>query len=214
MRTLRLFLVVVLVFSGCSSKAPKDYKPFREFLPKSILIMPPGNTTNSLKAPESFMAAVAEPLAEAGYYVFPPLATLKYFQSQGVAYANEAGEVSGKKLREVFGADAALYSTVEEWGEVYQVITAHNTIKVQMSLVDLKSGNQIWTGQVYGVDKSGGNSWSGILAEALIHGLTKSSDADAIALARGASYTALHNFQTGLIYGTRRPNFAEDTRGR
>ena len=53
---------------------------------------------------------------------------------------------SPAKLREIFGADAALYITVTKFGVSYTVVNSETMVQVQGKLVDLNSGATLWQG--------------------------------------------------------------------
>ena len=210
----QLLCVFLLCLSACAFQKP-DYRRFREYQPKSIVVLPPINTSNTIRAPEIFLASIAQPIGEAGYYVFPPVAVLHYFRSQGVPSGAEAQHVSQSKLQKVFGADAALYTIIEEWGEKYQIISAQNLVRVHFSLIDLKTGIEIWEARGEALSQpSNNNGVVGALVGSLLHGILNNSAYDEYVLSQQASFTAMHNMGTGLLIGAKRPNFSEDERGR
>jgi len=206
-------LILLIAVSACSPKL--DFHTFRQQQPKSILVLPPVNTTNSVRASEIYLASIANPLGEAGYYVFPPLATFKYFIDQGIPSGSEAREIPTKKLQEIFGADAALYSSIEQWGQKYSVIASEHRVSIRLSLVDLKSNHEIWSGVASAVDQNrGGNSLAEMLVGALIHSLSNNNPWTELSLARQASMSAILDRNTGLLLGQRSPNSGEDLRGK
>ena len=68
---------VVMVAAACTlvgcavPKEPFDYSAFREAKPRSILVMPPVNSSPDVQAGYSMLSHVTLPLSEAGYYVLP-----------------------------------------------------------------------------------------------------------------------------------------------
>ena len=107
-----LFLIVLA--SGCAT-APKsyDYTAFREAKPRSIVVLPPLNSSPDVKATYSMLAQMSYPLAESGYYVLPVSLVDAAFKENGLSNAAEVHAVPTAKLREIFGADAALYVEVK-----------------------------------------------------------------------------------------------------
>ena len=73
--SLRWLLVILAVaVTGCATqKTPTDYSAFKESRPRSILVLPPLNNTPEVRASDSMLAQVTQPLAESGYRT-PPLA--------------------------------------------------------------------------------------------------------------------------------------------
>ena len=93
------------------------------------------------------MATVVTPLAEAGYYVMPVSMVDETFKQNGLTTPNDIQEVSAAKLREIFGADAAVYIRVKEYGTKYLVIGSDTRVTVEGRIVDLRNGAVIWEGK-------------------------------------------------------------------
>ena len=148
---LRLLLTVVAavtLLSGCQTtpKASYDYTAFRAAEPASILVMPPINHTPEVMAPYGMMAQIVRPIAEAGYYVFPVAVVNQTFIANGMTVAEDAQAISYQKLHEIFGADAALYITVRDYGTSYAVLASDTTVSAEARLVDLQTGQLLWQG--------------------------------------------------------------------
>ncbi len=137
------------LLGGCAhvDKAPADPWPaLREARPASVLVLPPVNDSPDVLAPGSVMAQAVLPLAERGYYVFPVALSNETLRLNGVHTPRDAQDISPQRLREVFGADAALYLRVRAYGSVYRVISADSVTTVDARLVDLRDGRTLWTG--------------------------------------------------------------------
>ena len=66
------FAAVLFALGGCAKPAPPyDYTAFTRSKPRSILVLPPLNSSPEVKAGHGVLAQVAFPLAESGYYVLP-----------------------------------------------------------------------------------------------------------------------------------------------
>jgi hypothetical protein len=61
------------------------------------------------------LAQATLPLAESGYYVIPVSLASETFKQNGLANAADI-HVPVQKLRDIFGADAALYINVTDYG--------------------------------------------------------------------------------------------------
>ena len=102
-------LAGLALLEGCATKAPAyDYSAFQNSKPASLLVMPPVNESPDIKATPGVWAHATRPLAEAGYYVLPVTLVDETFRQNGVNSANEAQDIPHQKLREYFGADAAV----------------------------------------------------------------------------------------------------------
>jgi hypothetical protein len=147
--TLGLLVLLAALMGGCATvdRAPADPWPaLREARPASVLVLPPVNNTPDVEAPGSVMAQAVYPLAEAGYYVLPVGLVNETLRSNGVQTPADAQQVPVQRLREVFGADAALYLEVRKFGSVYRVISSDSEVAVDARLVDLRDGRVLWTG--------------------------------------------------------------------
>ena len=147
--------MAALLFSACASLPQEDPIP-RENIPRSILLMPPINRTVDVRAPAIFLANSTRPLAESGYYVIPVALSETVFIQNGIMTPEEAHIIDHAVLREIFGADAAMYITINSFGPSYQLLRSVVQVSAAARLVDLRTGQLIWSGQVFG--EHGGGS--------------------------------------------------------
>ena len=156
--------LVIFILVGCATnRAMVDYTAFKESRPRSVVILPPINESPDVKATYSMLSQMTYPLAEAGYYVFPVAVVDETFKQNGLPNANDIQNVPFKKLREIFGADAALYVTVNQYGTTYAVLDSVTVVSASARLVDLKTGNTLWEGTASASDQGGNNSGGGVL---------------------------------------------------
>ncbi len=213
-RILKLAALVVpaILSVGCATQTvtPYDYSAFEASNPRSILVLPPVNNSPDVSATFSVYGQVTNPLAEAGYYVLPVAVVNETFKQNGLTNASDIHNVDPKKLQEIFGADAALYVTITQYGSSYNVISSVVTVAAEAKLVDLKTGTLLWNNKVVVVDN--GNQGGGSIAEALIKAavtqilnstLDRAYSVAAVANARLLSGGLVN----GLLYGPRSPNF-------
>ena len=104
---------------ACSAAAPRTRRrtttrPSRGPGRPSLLVMPPVNESPDIKASPSVWAQATRPLAEAGYYVLPVTLVDETLRQNGVGTADDAQKIPYPKLRDVFGADAAVYIRVSQ----------------------------------------------------------------------------------------------------
>jgi hypothetical protein len=123
--------------AGCATKPGYDYSAFRESRPKSILVLPPLNDSPDVNATYSMYAQTTLPLAESGYYVLPVTLVDEAFRQNGLTAPADIQQVPLKKLREIFGADAALYIKVTHYGTKYMIISSETRVSAEAKLVDL-----------------------------------------------------------------------------
>lgn len=207
--------VFALLSSACVSLPPAyDYSEFRNSDPQSILILPPTNQSTEVIAPFSVMTQMSVPIAESGFYVFPVALVNQTFQNNGLTEANDIQAVPISKLYEIFGADAALYIDIQEYGTSYVIISSNTVVTVTAKLVDLKTGTLLWQGiSSASSAENRGNSGGGLvgmLVEAAVSQIIETVsdtgfDISAIASTRLVS-SEIHN---GLLHGPRSPKYGQ-----
>ena len=136
------------VLGGCATKAPPyDYTAFMKAKPATLLVMPPVNESPEINATSGVWSHATRPLAEAGYYVLPVTLVDETFRQNGVSSAHDAQDIPLAKLREFFGADAAVYMKVKKYGTSYNVLSSETRVEVEARIVDLRSGDLLWQGK-------------------------------------------------------------------
>lgn len=212
-------LSMVALLSACAQPTKRpDYTAFKKSQPRSILVLPPVNETNDVTATYGMLSQMTLPLAEAGYYVVPVAVMDETFKQNGLTNAAEIQGTSPAKLREIFGADAALYSKVTKYGSVYQVIDSTTVVAASAKLIDLKSGDVLWQGDGRATGKEIGNNVNvgafgivGVLVQAAVkqvaHSLSDEGH-DVAALTSNRLLSA--GPPTGLLYGPRSSKFGTD----
>lgn len=155
--TTSLTIGILSAFSliGCSSPTPYDYTALRASHPRSILILPPVNHTNNVNAPNSVLSTLTMPLAEGGYYVIPVTVMNETFHQNGMTISDEIQKTPIDKLHQIFGADAVLYVTIEDYGNYYHIVEQRASVSVSAQLIDLRTGVKLWEGKALAVNSSG-----------------------------------------------------------
>ncbi|MCP9269039.1 DUF799 domain-containing protein [Xenorhabdus sp. XENO-1] len=160
--------LLLLTLTGCVQQKPYDYTALRESKPKSILVLPAVNKSVEIQAGGSLISQVTYPLAESGYYVFPVAVVEETFRQNGVTEAQDIQNISYKKLHDIFGADAALYLDITQYGTQYLVISSDTRVSAAARLVDLRSGKQLWSGTATASSTENDNHSSGGLIGMLV----------------------------------------------
>lgn len=206
--------VVTVLATGCATKAPYDYSAFKESRPKSIVVLPPINKSPEVPATYSVLSYATRPLAEAGYYVMPVTLVAEAFKENGMTEPTDMHATSAEKLRQIFGADAALYITISKYGTVYQVVNSESLVAAQAKLVDLKTGKTLWTGaaQASSIENdSSSGSIAALLITAIIKQVVASTFDESHQIAGVATARLLDPRPNGgLLYGPRSPNYGKD----
>jgi len=176
--TTRLLLTGLIVtcglVSGCATRPPPyNYTAFQQAKPVSLLVLPPVSTAPDVKATPGVWAHSTRPLAEAGYYVIPVTLVDETLRGNGIQTANDAQDISHTKLREVFGADAAVYIKISRYGTSYRIVDSETRVDVQARIIDLRNGNLLWDGSAFATSAEQSQSSQGGLAGLLVAAIVK-----------------------------------------
>ncbi|WP_043461451.1 DUF799 domain-containing protein [Azohydromonas australica] len=206
---------VVALLGACATQQPYDYVAFKQSRPASLLVLPPVSTATDLKASPAVMSQVTLPLAEAGYYVLPVTLVDETFKQNGLTVPDEIHGVAPEKLREIFGADAAVYLRVTRYGTTYNVISSVTMVAAEARIVDLRSGQLLWQGQAAASSAEGDNSSQGglvgLLVKAVVNQIVGTATDASYNYAGLASQRLLGAPRpNGVLYGPRSPNYQKD----
>ncbi|CAB3932146.1 Putative lipoprotein/NMB1162 [Achromobacter insolitus] len=204
-------LAAVALLAGCAVPQQNvDYTAFRESKPASILVLPPVNTSVDVAATAAVLSQATLPLAESGYYVVPVAVMDETFKQNGLSSADEIQELPAAKLRDIFGADAALYMTVKQYGSTYAVVSSSVTVAVDAELIDLRNGAKLWSGskQVVQASSSSGGGLLGMLIQAVVDQVVNTLSDRSYGVAGMTNNLLLSAGQPGgMLYGPRSPRY-------
>lgn len=205
-----------LQVSACvtSGNQGDSHRQFHENMPRSILVLPPINESENDDASYSWLTTASRPIAENGYYVFPVAVVDAFMKQNGLRTPGAMHAIPLRRLGEVFGADAIMYATVEEFGKTTNTFDSVTIVHLRAQLVDVYTGRVIWSGRVdhtenttKGVSVNLLSAVSGSGATRLTSSLT---DADGTHAAVAAANWLLfkNNFSnSGLLWGPSHPEF-------
>jgi hypothetical protein len=207
---------ITLMSGGCATQqASVDYTAFRQAQPRSLLVLPPVNQSPDVNASVSMLAQAIRPLAESGYYVIPVTLMNETFRENGLSNPPDIHAVAPAKLNEIFGADAALYITIKQYGTVYTVFNSVVTVSASAKLVDLRTGTTLWTGSASANNNQNNNNSGGGLAGLLVAAIVKqvlnnTTDASHAVAGQASTFLLSAGRPNGLLYGPRSPKFGTD----
>lgn len=207
-------LALAVLAAGCVTPKSVDYSAFKQSKPRTIVVLPPLNESPDVKATYSMLSHVTYPLAEAGYYVLPVTLVDETFRQNGLTTAGDIHAVQPAKLRDIFGADAALYITVTRYGTSYMVISSATVVTANAKLVDLKTGTTLWTGSASASSEEGKSNSGGLLGmliSAAVNQIINSATDASHTIAGITSQRLLSSGPpAGLLYGPRSPRYGSD----
>ena len=210
-----LVVAVLSLLGGCAHQIqPYDYTAFKTARPASILVLPPVNNSPDVNATLSMMSQATVPLAESGYYVFPVTLVNETFKHNGLTAPPDIHELPVSKLREIFGADAALYITVIHYGTSYVVLSSETRVTAEARLVDLRSGAVLWNGAATASSAEGRSNSGGLvgmLVAAAVNQILETAMNQGHVIAGTTSYRLLAaRAPNGMLYGPRSPRYLKD----
>jgi hypothetical protein len=210
-----LLACAAALLGGCATPPTFDYTAFKGSRPQSILVLPPVNNSPDVNATFSVLAQVTHPLAESGYYVMPVSLVAETFKQNGVTEPAEMHAIDRAKLREIFGADAALYLTVTKYGTTYMVFDSAAVVSASARLVDLKTGQELWSGSATASSSEQNNNNQGGLVGLLVTAVVKQimhSVVDSSHPVAGIASQRLLSAgrPNGMLYGPHSPNYGKD----
>jgi hypothetical protein len=215
--SLALSMAALFFLGGCATQQAHvyDYSAFKEARPRSILVLPPVNDAPDVTASYSFLSVTTAPLAESGYYVFPVTLVDETFKQNGLTSPNDIQEVPITKLRQIFGADAALYIRISNYGTSYKVIASETRVTADAKLIDLRSGATLWNGKATASSAEGDNHNSGgivgLLVKAVVKQITETLSDHGHTIATLTSNRLLSaGMPNGILVGPRSPAYLKD----
>jgi hypothetical protein len=207
-------LSLVILFAGCASRPPRyDYSQFRTEAPRSILVVPVINKSIDVNAPDYFLATIATPLAERGYYVFPVNMVKSVLADDGLSDANLVHAGDPHRLGELFGADAVMYISIERWDAKYVVLATTVTVELNYTLKSAHTGQVLWKNHqnvVYQPQQNNGGGIAGLVANAIVAAIAKAAP-NYMPLARQANSGAINVKGMGLPAGPYDSLFGKDS---
>ncbi len=169
---IRICLILLLssLLAACASHPIQPSEAFLAAQPKSILVLPPSNTTNEPLAPYVYLSTINQLLGERGYYVFPVAVVDEFMKNNGYSIPEEMHQIPMDKLSSVFGQDAVLYINIDRFGQDYFLIASSTVVSAHAKLVSSKSGQILWEGSAYHSESSNGNnnSLAAMMVQALV----------------------------------------------
>ncbi|NUU02277.1 DUF799 domain-containing protein [Herbaspirillum robiniae] len=208
-------LMLAVLATGCATQQkPYDYAEFKKARPASILVLPPLNSSPEVIAPYGMLSQVTYPLAESGYYVIPVSLAAETFKQNGLTSPSDIHELPPQKLRQIFGADSALYINVKDYGTSYKVVSSATVVSADAKLLDLRTGKVLWEGSAAASsaeNQQNQNGLIGMLVAAVVNQIIGTvSDASYNMAGIASQRLLMAGHKNGMLYGPRSPQYEKD----
>ena len=178
MKKILYFAFLVVLLASCkTTKLPTKavaYKSLYDEKPISILALPPINRSTKVEAKELFYSSLAVPFTLNGYYVVPPLLGMEILKEESAYDSEMFINGSMKKVGELFGVDAVLFTTIHEWTKTS--IASQVRVKIEYLLKSTKTDEILFNriGDVtLMISMNSGNSWVDMIGGMIATSLTK-----------------------------------------
>lgn len=206
-------LICIAALSACvTAPVHKDYSAIRTEQPRSILVVPAINKSVEVNAPDYFLTTIAKPLAERGYYVFPVNLVKRLMEDDGLGDADMVHAEEPQRLGKMFGTDAVMYISIEQWNAKYLVFNTAVTVSLKYSLKSASTGNTLWENAqtlVYQPQNNSGGGIAGLIAQAIVAAMAKAAP-NYMPLAHQANARAIYTKGQGLPAGPYDQSYQKD----
>lgn len=204
----RIVLFAALATACASAPNKKDYAKLVSANPRALLVVPVVNKSVDVDAADYFLSTLSVPLAERGYYVFPVNLVKRILEDDGLADASLVHATDPVRLCALFGADAVLFVTIEQWTAKYVVLSTQVTVEFSYVLKDGRTGEELWRDHQAGVYSSGDGG--GGIAGAIVGAIVAKASPNYMPLARKANAQAMAYPGPGIPAGPYRPEYRKD----
>ncbi len=139
-------LLLVLFAMGCAKQATlgTTYPKMYQEPPVSILILPPLNNSTAADAKEYFSCSLAEAVGRMGYYIMPVESMFNILRDEGLYETEHITPAVLANMRKHFGADAVLYTSIEEWHKSWFLVSGSLTITAKFALISTAAADTLW----------------------------------------------------------------------
>ncbi|MDO6712646.1 DUF799 family lipoprotein [Aliiglaciecola sp. 2_MG-2023] len=199
-RLFSLFIIAHLV--GCATPTiltkSEAYPKMYQQDTNSILVVPAINRSTAADAPELYSTTIAQPLAEAGYYVMPIPMIEMMLAVEGVVDGEQLKGVEPAKFKTMFGADAVLFVTINQWDTNYYVTGGNVTVGADFELISTSTNESLWNYKNVVVINTSGNS--GNLLADIISTAISTAITDYVPIARQVNYSVVTTLPVGKYH--------------
>ncbi|MDY0151523.1 MAG: DUF799 family lipoprotein [Candidatus Cloacimonas sp.] len=140
-------LLTLMLLTACAPQVlmmQDAYPKMYQNPPVSILILPPINKSTAADAKEYFACSLAEALGQKGYYVMPVEAVFSVLRDEGMYDTENVNPTVLANMKKNFGADAVLFTTIEQWEKSWALTSGSLTITATFALLNTANADTLW----------------------------------------------------------------------
>ncbi len=173
--------------------------------PASILILPPINKSTAADAKEYFACSLAEAVGMKGYYTMPVEAVFNVLRDEGLYDTENITPAVLSNFKKHFGADAVLFTSIEEWEKSWAILSGSLTITAKFALLSTATADTLWDFTTKTTVKM--NSQSDNIFAAALESAVKTAVEDYFPNCLKANVTTM---ETTMPYGKHHPLYNTD----
>lgn len=155
MKIFKIYLYIIIIgsltISGCSTNSPYGLKPdYDQNSAKIIALLPVENKTLDDKTSQLFRSRLFEELYFKGYSKLPLDVIdkkLEYLYLEKKSKKSAAIIIDPQLLKDLVGADAGMYCTLNEENESKKIFYSSRTIAVRCELRSTQTGEVLWNAE-------------------------------------------------------------------
>ncbi|MBU2918373.1 DUF799 domain-containing protein [Psychrosphaera sp. F3M07] len=193
----------ILFLSGCVTTENigkmEAYPKMYEEKPISIVVLPAINKTTAADATDLFSTTVAQPLAEAGFYVVSIPYVNHVLALEGIQDGAQVRDIPMERFNYLFGADAVLFVTIDQWDTTYLLTVADVTVGLKFELISTKTSEVLWQQQRVIVHETTSNDSGSILFDIIATAVTTATT-DYVPIARQVNSQILNTIPLGKYH--------------
>lgn len=143
--SIAIIVLAIALLASCATERGVKSEVFSEMYsakPVTVLVMPPINNSTNVDAKDYFYATLAQPVAESGYYVFPPLLSMQVLEQESAYDSEMFLDKDISKFGSTFGADLVLFTIIQKWDK--STLAARVTVEVEYIFRSTKTGDTVY----------------------------------------------------------------------
>ena len=144
---LLLPLAALMLLVGCAPPQVTMQDVFPKMYnnpPVSILILPPINKSTAADAKEYFACSLSEAIGMKGYYPLSVESVFGVLRDEGLYDTENMTPAVLANFKKHFGADAVLYTSIEQWHKSWAVVSGSLTITAKFALLSTANADTLW----------------------------------------------------------------------
>ena len=135
---------VSLLLAGCATQTVEYPVNSPEY--RSVLIVAVVNCSTQVNADKLLGSVMRQPIAERGYYPFPPETVRMVFESEGLYEPERAQAMEPTEVAKLFDSDLVMYVSVDYFDTRYMALFSRTEVQVSYRIFN-REGQELTSGR-------------------------------------------------------------------